>query len=95
LYALKLEGAEPTPADANLVHAIQMYDMLNLCAIEGQLELDDAHDVINKNTELKQRYAEARLAAGRRRVMTEDLIAVEAAARGAESAEPSDGEGSE
>jgi len=85
LYALKLEGATPRPGDENLVHAIQMYDMLNYCSIEGQIELDDAHDIINKNQELKTRYAAARLAMGRRKVFGEDLAAIEEATRAAKS----------
>jgi hypothetical protein len=71
LYALKLEGAEATPADAHLTHAIQMYDVLNYCAIESRAALDDAHDRVNKDGELKARYAEARLFTARRRLLLE------------------------
>ena len=63
LYALKLEGVTPGPADRHLLHAIHMFDVLNACAIRDQTPLDDAHDAIYKNGDLKRRYAEARLAA--------------------------------
>lgn len=76
LYALKLEGIEPNEADAHLVHAVAMYDFLNFCAIESQAALDDAHDRINKDEALKQRYAETRLAAGRKRLLVEELAEV-------------------
>ena len=68
LYSLKLENATPTSSveDGYLMHALQMFDDLNFCAIDSQLALDDSHDRINKDTDLKARYAEARLAAGRR-----------------------------
>jgi hypothetical protein len=61
IYALKLEGAEPRAEDEHLLQAISMYDVLNFCAIRSQAALDDAHDRVNKDTELKARYAEARL----------------------------------
>jgi hypothetical protein len=64
LYAIKLEGAKPRDDEAWLVHAIQMFDQLNYCAIQSQSALDDAHDPINKDAALKARYAEARLRAG-------------------------------
>ncbi|MFN7135629.1 MAG: hypothetical protein ACK4N5_26390, partial [Myxococcales bacterium] len=57
LYALKLEGAVPSGReDAMLTHAIAMYDVLNYCAIAGQTPLDDAHDPINRDRPLKERY---------------------------------------
>jgi len=64
LYALKLEGLDPTPEDAHLVHAIEMYDFLSFCAIESQSAFDDADARITKDQSLESRYAEARLAAG-------------------------------
>jgi hypothetical protein len=68
IYALKLEGAEPgaDEEDPRLMHAIQMFDTLNRCAILSQVAVDDAHDRINKDAELKARYAEARLAQGKK-----------------------------
>ncbi len=63
LYALKLGGAEPGPGDRYLVHAIKMFDVLNRCAIESRVAIDEAHDGINKDDALKARYAEARLRA--------------------------------
>jgi hypothetical protein len=65
LYALKLEGAEPTPDDRHLVQAIKMFDVLNACAIESLAAIDDAHDFIQTDADLKARYAKARLRAGR------------------------------
>jgi hypothetical protein len=61
LFALKLEAAEPRPDDRYLLHAIQMFDVLNRCAIESRLAIDDAHDRVYKDGALKRRYAEARL----------------------------------
>jgi hypothetical protein len=68
IYALKLEGAEPRADedDPRLMHAIQMFDTLNRCAILSQAALDDAHDRINKDADLKARYADARLAQGKK-----------------------------
>jgi hypothetical protein len=67
IFALKLEGATPRPEDRYLVHAIRMFDMLNKCAVEWQVGIDDAHHDVNREVGLKARYAEARLAEGERR----------------------------
>jgi hypothetical protein len=75
IYAIKLEGAAPGPDDGFLVHAIQMFDDLNFCSLDGQLSVDEAHDRINREDDLKERYAKARLAAGRTRMRFEDLLA--------------------
>jgi hypothetical protein len=78
LFELKFEGAEPkTAEDAHLVHAIGMYDFLNFCAISSQAALDDIHDKINRDVDLKNRYAEARLEAGRKQVQAQEMIAIE------------------
>ena len=77
LYSLKLEGLEETPEDHHLVHAIGMYDFLNFCAIESQVTLDEAHDRVNKDENLKRRYAEARLEAGRKPLTIEDVQQVD------------------
>ena len=37
-----------------------MFGFLNSCAIEASTKLDEAHDPINKDTELRARYDEAR-----------------------------------
>jgi hypothetical protein len=68
IYELKLEGAEPRADedDPRLMHAIQMFDTLNRCAILSQVALDEAHDRINKDADLKARYADARLAQGKK-----------------------------
>jgi hypothetical protein len=65
LHAIKLQGAEPQPDEAFLVHAVQMFDTLNFCAIDAQVGIDDAHDPVNLDQALKARYAAARLEAGR------------------------------
>ena len=75
LYALKLEGVEATDEDAPLVHAIEMFNDLNACSIENQTPLDDVHDPVNRNVELKRRYAEARLEAQARRSAATDVVA--------------------
>jgi hypothetical protein len=64
LWALKFEEAQPTADEGHLAHAIEMFDVLNRCAIGSQAALDDAHDPINKDRSLKARYAEARLREG-------------------------------
>lgn len=88
LFALKFEGAEPkTAEDRHLLHAIGMYDFLNYCAINSQAALDDIHDKINHDTALKIRYAEARLDAGRGKLLAEHMQAVE------EQGRPAAGEG--
>jgi hypothetical protein len=74
LYALKFDGAGPTADDVYLVNAIQMYDVLNYCAVSQQLGLDDAHDRINRDAALKARYADARLREGRRRPRPDDRV---------------------
>jgi hypothetical protein len=63
LYALKLGGAEPESDDRLLVQAIQMFDVLNSCAIQSFAAIDDAHDLIQTDTALKARYADAKLRA--------------------------------
>lgn len=50
-------------ADDDLLHLAAMFDWLNACGIQAQTEPDGAHDPINKDTELRQRYADARAAA--------------------------------
>jgi len=42
--------------DADLKHLIKMFAALNACGIKGQVEPDAAHDPINRDGELKQRY---------------------------------------
>ena len=82
LYALKLENATPRADEAFLVHAIRMFDTLNYCSIDSQIAIDEAHDRINKDDKLKARYAEARLAAGRKSLLFEEVLAVDDASRG-------------
>ena len=55
-------GHEPTssPQDRHLTHLIMMFDFLNRCGMTGGTTPDEAHDPINRNTELRRRYAERR-----------------------------------
>jgi len=66
LVELKFRGAVPSGAeDAYLQHSIQMFEVLNFCGISQDVPLDvGPHDPINKDQDLKNRYAQARLAAG-------------------------------
>lgn len=66
LMELKFRGAQAkNKEDEHLLHAIQMYDVLNYCAISGEVEIDDVHDAIYRDEETKARYAEARLSAAK------------------------------
>jgi hypothetical protein len=67
LWGLKIAGAAAgnSDDDRRLLHLIDMFNMLNYCAIDSRVPLDSAHDPINKDEALKVRYAEARLAARR------------------------------
>jgi len=59
-----VDGSEPDgQADEDLLHLAAMFDWLNACGIAAETEPDGAHDPINKDTELRARYAEARAAA--------------------------------
>lgn len=71
-------GGEAEPAGAEdryLRHAIQMFEVLNFCGISQAVPLDGAHDPINKDSDLKARYAQARL---ERRPFLEEQAAPEA-----------------
>lgn len=64
LAQMKYGGGEAGPAtaeDGHLRHAIQMFEVLNFCGISTDVPLDGAHDPINKDADLKARYAQARL----------------------------------
>jgi hypothetical protein len=64
LWELKFERApsEKDEVDQRIAHILGMFEMLNFCGVNSQMPFDHAHDPINKDTELKTRYAEARLA---------------------------------
>jgi hypothetical protein len=51
-----------TDTDRRIRHILRMFEMLNFCGVDSQMPFDHAHDPINKDTELKERYARARLA---------------------------------
>jgi hypothetical protein len=62
MWQLKYEGATPAGGDdAHLNQVVQMFEVLNFCAMDSATPLDDAHDPIQKDTMLKERYALARL----------------------------------
>jgi hypothetical protein len=61
VWHLKVDNAVPTSDDdKRLKHLLEMFDVLNYCAIDSRAQLDEAHDPINKDEALKLRYAEAR-----------------------------------
>lgn len=57
-------GTQPTAVDgdAYIIHLIGMFKMLNACGINGNVEPDEAHDPINKNKPLIERYQNMRAA---------------------------------
>ncbi len=61
LWRLKLEGEPADDTDRRIGHLLKMFEMLNFCGINSRTPFDHAHDPINKDAELKLRYAEARL----------------------------------
>lgn len=62
LVELMFRGAEGAGAeDGYLLHTIRMFEVLNFCGISTAVPLDGAHDPINKDHDLKARYAQARL----------------------------------
>jgi len=64
LWALS-EGRDGAPGehDRRLRHLLRMFAVLNTCAIESNVAPDEAHDPINKDRALKDRYAALREAA--------------------------------
>jgi len=66
LWALSEGQAEgPDEHDRRLRHLLRMFAVLNTCAIETNVAPDEAHDPINKDRALKERYAGLREAAAR------------------------------
>ena len=52
-------GGQPTEtADLRVAHLVRMFGLLNAVAIADKTAPDDAHDPVNKDVALKQRYAE-------------------------------------
>jgi hypothetical protein len=67
LWRLKIsDGVAATDEERRMKHLLEMFDVLNYCAIDSRTQLDEAHDPINKDDALKLRYAEARFAAPER-----------------------------
>lgn len=54
---------DSNPYDKNILRLINLFAELNSCAIAGSIEPDEAHDPINKNTELKLQYERLRASA--------------------------------
>lgn len=55
------DGAAAISADERRVaHLIAMFRVLNTCGIEGHVAPDEAHDPLNRNADLKRRYAALR-----------------------------------
>ena len=50
-----------TREDGHLLHLMRMFAVLNECGINGQPEIDAAHDPINKDAALRKRYAALRM----------------------------------
>lgn len=50
-------------AEARLAHLVRMFAVLNAVGISSGVEPDEAHDPVNRDTELKARYAALRDAA--------------------------------
>lgn len=58
LIALASHDRQPADHDdTRITHLIGMFAVLNTCAIAGDVAPDEAHDTINKDQALKERYA--------------------------------------
>ncbi len=64
LWRLKFDppAGDADETDRRIRHILRMFEMLNFCGVNSQMPFDHAHDPINKDADLKLRYAEARLA---------------------------------
>jgi len=61
LIALATDARKPADRDdARIVHLIDMFGVLNACGIAGDVRPDQAHDPLNKDDALKERYAKLR-----------------------------------
>lgn len=61
LIALATDARKPADRDdARIVHLIRMFGVLNACGIAGDVIPDQAHDPLNKDDALKERYAKLR-----------------------------------
>ena len=49
-----------TKGDRTLLHLITMFEDLNVCGVSDNVRIDQAHDPINKNRALRDRYAALR-----------------------------------
>jgi len=56
----KVSTAQQNQNDEYLLHLMSMFSVLNACGIKRQVVPDEAHDPINKDKPLRERYAVAR-----------------------------------
>jgi len=56
LLELRAGAAPDTAHDARVVHLLEMFSVLNTCGIRGRVAPDQAHDPVNKDKHLKDRY---------------------------------------
>jgi hypothetical protein len=63
-----LDGGVDRPIgdDARIAHLVRMFAVLNSCGINGAVAPDEAHDPINQDKALRQRYAALRAGAAPR-----------------------------
>jgi len=54
------QSSDKANGDDDLLHLIQMFAALNVCGIQSNAVVDEIHDPINRNTELRKEYAELR-----------------------------------
>lgn len=60
ILELKQGNTAERPEDDYLLHLIGMFSTLNACGIQADVAIDEAHDPINKDTILRERYAALR-----------------------------------
>lgn len=61
LITLATDARKPADRDdVRIVHLIRMFGVLNACGIVGDVSPDQAHDPLNKDDALKERYARLR-----------------------------------
>lgn len=61
LFKLVAEQGSPADGDdARIAHLIRMFAVLNACGIAGSVEPDQAHDPVNRDAVLKERYRQLR-----------------------------------
>lgn len=56
----QVPAGKQSQEDEYLLHLVSMFSVLNYCGIKRQVTPDEAHDPINKDKPLRERYAVAR-----------------------------------